>query len=305
MVVGAAFVGTRPLRISSRDGLIRVNGRSFRGVIEVRKNGKGLLLGINELDVEDYLLGVLPAEIPATWEPEALKAQAVASRTFALYQKKTAGKKPYHIRATVLDQLYGGVGAERESTTRAVRETTGIVIVHHGDLIPAFYHSSCGGRTEDAFELWGIDVPYLRGVDCDCQEISKYGVWEKRLAVSEIADALKKMGYRLNGISAVETRDITAAGRVRDLAIRHADGVTYVSAEGLRTAVGASRIPSVFFVTSTSNGDIIFSGRGLGHGVGLCQWGARSLAQRGRTFRSILSSYYPGTTLTMMEDLFR
>lgn len=295
IVIGADSIGTRPLRLGSEAGDIRVGGREYRGVIEVRLDRHGLLQVINDLDIEDYLMGVVSEEIPHDWELDAVKAQAVASRTYAIYQKRLAGRRPYHITATVNTQVYGGRRSERESTTRAVRETRGLVIVYKGKAIPAFYHSSCGGQTEDASQLWNIDAPYLKGVDCSCQEISKYGAWERRFNIKDIMSALGGIGIQARDINSIEIGRITKAGRVKDLYIRHGEGVTSVSAERLRSALGYGAIPSVFFELSLSNGEFVLSGRGMGHGVGLCQWGARDMARRGHDFLSILGHYYPGT----------
>ncbi len=305
MIFGPSFVGTRPTRVRSAGEFIEVNGKSYRGWIELRERKSGLLLVINELDIEDYLQGVIAEEIPHDWEFEALKAQAVASRTYALYQKRAAGKRAYHILATVNGQVYSGRSGEHARAVQAVRETEGIIITYGGEIIPAFYHASCGGHTENAMELWGIDVPYLRGVDCDCQEISKYGVWEKRLGIAQVTAALSRQGYRLKGISKLEINGITAAGRVRQVSIYHAAGIESVPAETLRTAIGYAVIPSVFFEIAVAGDEIVISGRGLGHGVGLCQWGAQEMAQNGKDYKAILSHYYPGTTLMRTKNPLR
>jgi stage II sporulation protein D len=302
MILGSSSLGTRPVRVRSAGEFIEVNGKSYRGWIEIRGKKNGLLLVINELDIEDYLQGVIAEEIPHDWEFEALKAQAVASRTYALYQKRSAGKRAYHLLATVDGQVYSGRSGEHARAVQAVRETAGIIITYGGEAIPAFYHASCGGHTENARELWGIDAPYLRGVDCDCQEISKYGPWEKRLSIAQVAAALDRQGYRLKGISKLEINGITAAGRVKQVSITHAAGITSVPAETLRSAIGNAVIPSVFFEIAVVGSEIVISGRGLGHGVGLCQWGAQEMAKRGKDYKAILSHYYPGTTLTRMKD---
>ena len=303
MIFGSASVNGKPVRIRAAGEFIRVNGKDYRGRVELRKKKNGLLLVINELDVEEYLLGVIASEVPYDWEFEVLKAQAVASRTYALYQKRTSGKRLYHILATVDGQVYSGKNGERENAMRAVRETRGIVITYGGEVIPAFYHASCGGHTENATELWGIDAPYLKGVDCECQEISRYGLWEKRISTAKLASLLVRQGYKLNGITGIEMDSITPAGRVRQVTIRHAGGTTFIPAETLRAAVGYSFLPSVFFEPALVGNEIVFSGRGLGHGVGLCQWGAKEMASHGADFKSILSHYYPGTTLKRIEEL--
>ncbi len=297
LVINAGSVVGRPLRVRASDGFIEVNGKKYRGWVELRKKRNARLQIINDLDIEDYLPGVVSSEIPSGWEYEAVKAQAVAARTYALYQKKTAGRRPYHIHATVNDQVYEGRNAERPESIRAVRDTRGMVIVYEGELIPAFYHASCGGHTEDAFELWGIDAPYLRGVDCECQNISRYGLWEKRIGKVQVMKALQKLGRRTDDISGMSIQGITPAGRVKSISVETSRGKITVPAESLRAALGNTVLPSVFFELEFEAGEAVFSGRGSGHGVGLCQWGAEEMAGRGYDFKSILSYYYPGTRI--------
>lgn len=304
MTAGAASIGSRPLRVRSAGEFIGVNKKNYRGWVELRKKKNGLLLVVNELDIELYLLGVVASEVPHEWRPETLKVQAVASRTYALYQKRMAEGRPYHVLATEDSQMYNGRSGERPSTSQAVRETTGQVLVYNGELVPAFYHSSCGGHTEDASTLWDVREPYLRGVACDCQDISKYGQWERRFSVDTIAHALRKRGYPVRQITAATLGAITPAGRVRDVAIGQAGGAITVPAEALRAAVGNALIPSVFFELelTRTGGELVFSGRGMGHGVGLCQWGAEEMAQRKFGYRAILGHYYPGTELVAREE---
>jgi len=289
-------------RLSSLDGFVKINGKNYRGWIEVRKKKNGRFLVVNELDIEEYLKGVISAEVPSHWQFEALKAQAVASRSYALYQKRESGNRPYHMLASEMSQVYNGSSPERKNAVRAVQETNGLVLMYRGQIIPAFYHSSCGGHTENAAELWGIDEPYLRGVDCECQRISPYGLWEKRVEMSKLLTALKRLGYRLQSITGLNIGDITPAGRVKTIAVRSANHSFLVPGESLRGALGNTVIPSVFFELEITGYEIIFSGRGRGHGVGLCQWGAQEMALQDQDFRSILSHYYPGTVLVRLKE---
>jgi stage II sporulation protein D len=301
LTVRAEDGGGRTIRVQARKGFIVVNGKAYRGTIEVKRKKNGHLLVINDLDLEDYLKGVVAAEVPSDWEMEALKAQAVAARTYAMYQKRNSGRRPYHILATVDSQMYLGKSSERERTTRALQETIGQVVLYRGAVIQAFYHSSCGGHTEDALMLWGIDAPYLKGVDCDCQQISKYGFWEKRFSRGAVVSALRRReGFQLRDISGIEIADLTPAGRVRSVVIHHGAGATSIPADMLRSALGNSQVPSIFFEPELLDDDVVFSGRGLGHGVGLCQWGVKELAQRGQGYRAILRHYYPGTTIGVL-----
>jgi stage II sporulation protein D (peptidoglycan lytic transglycosylase) len=299
LTFGAASAGGRPVRVRSAGEFVRVNGRAYRGWVEIRHPGDGLLV-VNDLDIEDYLRGVVASEIPHDWQYEALKAQAVAARTYALYQKRTAGGRAYHMFATVASQVYIGLSGENPRADRAVQETRGLVIVYRGEIIPAFYHASCGGHTENAYELWGIDAPYLGGVDCECQEISQYGLWERRVGKMQLVAALRRMGYPVSEVLGMDIKGITPAGRVRDVVIRTSKGKRFIPAESLRAALGNTLIPSVFFELALEGDEAVFSGRGMGHGVGLCQWGAEEMAEKGHDFEAILAHYYPGTKLVRL-----
>jgi stage II sporulation protein D len=303
-VIGPGSLGTgQVVRLAPSKGRLRMNRRTYRGVLELRRGRRGRLLVINDLDIEEYLKGVIPAEIPFDWEEEVLKAQAVASRSYALYRKGEAGGRPYHILAGVDSQMYLGAAAERDSTSRAVEETKGMVVVYQGKVIDAFFHSSCGGHTDDASELWGLDAPYLKGVDCDCQEISRYGLWEKRFSRGRVEAALRRRGYRMSGIRSVSIGKLTSAGHVKTVVFGTVEGRVVVSAETLRAALGYSEVPSTFFEPELIGDEVVFSGRGLGHGIGLCQWGAKVLARKGIDFKAILAYYYPGTTLSRIDLL--
>jgi stage II sporulation protein D len=296
-----ASVKAKPVRVRSTDEFTQVNGKRYRGWVELRRKNNGLLLVVNDLDLEEYLRGVIAAEVPPDWELEALKAQAVASRTYALYEKRMAGHRPYHILATVTSQVYNGVSGEHGRAVRAVNETKGLILTYQGRVIPAFYHANCGGHTENASEMWGLDAPYLKGVDCECQSIVPDGLWERRMNISHVSDALTHQGYRANDIVDMSIAGITPAGRVKKVAIRSAQGAMTVPSEVLRAALGNTVIPSVFFELELSGGEAVFSGRGSGHGVGLCQWGAQEMAGKGHDYKSILSHYYPGTVLELMK----
>ncbi len=302
MIFSSTSQGRACTRVESLDGFILVNGKRYRGSVEIRKNKTNRLLVINELDIEDYLNGVVSAEVPSSWEMEALKAQAVASRSYALYQKRESGNRLYHMLASEMSQVYNGSSAERKNAVRAVRETKGLVLAYGGEIIPAFYHSSCGGHTENAAELWGIDEPYLRGVDCECQRISPHGLWEKRVDVSKVINALNDLGYKAHTITSMNIGDLTQAGRVKTLSVRLSRQSILVPGEMLRGALGHAVVPSVFFELEMSGSEIVFSGRGRGHGVGMCQWGAQEMALRDQDFRAILLHYYPGAKIARTKE---
>lgn len=294
---GASSSVRGSLRLVPVRGSLSFQGTAYRGDLVIRKKANGALSVINALDIEDYLQGVVAAEIPPDWEMEALKAQAVAARTYALRQKGVNAARGFSVYASVNSQMYLGKQGERPRAARAVRETAGQVLRHRGRLIDAFYHSSCGGHTGDALELWGLDAPYLRGVDCDCQKISAYGRWEKRFPVREVLAALQREGYPARDILGAANGGVTSAGQVQRVLFRTSEGTVSVPSESLRQGLGPSRLLSIFFDTELIDQDLVLSGRGRGHGVGLCQWGAQEMALRGASYRDILARYYPGTTI--------
>jgi stage II sporulation protein D len=151
--------------VASASGPLLVNGKPYRGVVEITPADDGMLV-INELHVEEYLVGLINCEISSQWPMEAVKAQAVIARTYALYQKEARRGAPYHLESTVLDQVYEGCLIEDSRALRGVRDTEGEVLTWRGEVIQAFFHSSCGGHTEASENVWGFPLPYVAGVDC-------------------------------------------------------------------------------------------------------------------------------------------
>ncbi len=281
------------------DELLVNNGR-YRGVIEVKKRGEGLLV-INELDIEDYLKGVVPTEVSASWSIETLKAQAVASRTYALYQRKANIKKEYHLVSTVMDQAYNGRDVEDPRTSMAVSATEGIVLKYNGDLVLALFHSTSSGSTEDASNLWSIDLPYLKGVECLTDQASPYYEWKRNIGVLELESALKKGGYNIGSVANVTPYLWSKSSRVMGLRIIHSGGELLLRGEDLRRLIGYSRLPSTNFEINEIGKEISFSGKGAGHGAGLCQWGSKEMAEMGFTYQEILRYYFPGTEMVRYD----
>jgi len=156
--IGMDGVKSNPLKITPIGDYLILNGKKYRGGIEIRKSEKGLYV-INDLDIEDYLKGVVPQEIDHKWEMEALKAQAVVARTYAFYYMKENKTKEYDVEASIMNQVYNGMDGEKFRTNIAVIETEGIVLTYKGKVIEAFYHASCGGHTENSGDVWAKDAP--------------------------------------------------------------------------------------------------------------------------------------------------
>jgi stage II sporulation protein D len=277
-----------------RGGKLSVNGAPYAGDIIVHaKNGN--LMVVNEVDVEQYLRGVIPSEMPHEWPMEALKTQAVISRTYALYQKKENQNKEHDLPASVLGQVYKGESASHHRTDQAIMETNDIVATYDGALALTFFHSTSAGHTEDAQERWGIDLPYLKGVSCPFDRDSPYYQWERSIPLSDLEEALAKNGVKT--ISTLTPFQYSRAGRILDVRILHQGGETFFKAEGLRRLLGYRTLPSTNFRISSFGKTLKISGMGWGHGVGLCQYGTKVLAERGFTFDEIVSYYYPGVVL--------
>jgi stage II sporulation protein D len=267
----------------------------YKGDFEVRRDNQGLYF-ITTLPLERYTAGVIAAETGDDWAIEALKAQAVISRTYALYQKIHAGREDYHITSSILHQVYRG-DTDDDRIQRAVEETGGEVLTFKGELIKSFYHATCTGKTELPGEVWGESHPYLQSVPCR-GENAPYEQWQRRFQRGEIEKALGLKGIRDMYISSH-----TATGRVDRLTVVTEDAVQEVKAVELRRLLGYKALPSTDFSMHSENGDVIFAGGGYGHGVGLSQWGALALAHEGKTYREILSHYYPGTVLINSQEM--
>jgi stage II sporulation protein D len=281
-------------KIGSMNGDLLVMGSRYTGNIDIWKGYNGLYI-INELPMEEYIKDVVSAEVGPDWAMEALKAQAVISRTYALYHKSMNGNSIYHIASSVLHQVYKGNNHDAR-TAYAVEETKGEILTYDGKPIEAFFHSTCGGKTEDPEEVFGKSYPYLKPVESEC-EISPYCTWERKIPLSEIEKSLN-----ISGIEVISIKSHTSTKRVKQLNIKTKSGTTAINATDFRKALGWSRLPSTNF-TLTNNGDwIFFEGKGYGHGVGLCQWSALKMAHEGKNYKEILSLFYPGTIIELYEN---
>jgi stage II sporulation protein D len=275
---------------------IKVNGRKYRGSIEISPLDKGLLV-VNELPLEDYLVGLINCEISSQWPMEAVKAQAVVARTYAVYQKEARKNSVYDLESTVIDQVYNGCEIEDSRAKRGVMETAGEVLTYNDGVIQAFYHSNCGGHTESAENVWGFPLPYLQGVDCSYCLAAHSAKWEQTLPLYRIESLLRNSGLQISGLSDIRTGRRNKSGRLVELFLDCVNGVQTISAVNFRKAVGYTLIKSTNFEVRITGGDAIFNGNGYGHGVGLCQWGAKHRAAEGFDYREILVYYYPGVRL--------
>jgi stage II sporulation protein D len=269
------------------------------GVVNLVRKGKGFLV-LNRVDLEEYVKGVVPAEISSTWHPEMLKAQAVAARTYALYQQMLSATREYDVAATVQDQVYRGKQGIDAGILRAVEETRGLVITYQDAPIYAAFSSTAAGLTEDAMNVWSKDYPYLKGVECPFDLMSPYYQWKSSFRVDTLEQNLRQQGFSVGTIETMTPLSFSRGGRVAKLRILHSGGELVLRGEELRKAVGYTIIPSTQFAIESIGRDVVLSGFGAGHAVGMCQWGAKELAELGYPFSTILQYYYPGTELQDM-----
>jgi stage II sporulation protein D len=295
------------------------DGKDYRGLFEL-ESSSGQIKLVNIVYIEDYLKGVVPLEIGPTPEEqiEAVKAQAVAARTYSMAHLGQYGEEVgYDLKADIADQVYGGMTVENEDFNKAIEATRGEVAVYNGQMIEAYYHSTCGGYTDDIEDVWNKDPkPYLRAVqDDDACAISKYFKWQERFGADQLILRLERYlsqsrgaDIRVGKLLDIRIPSRTPGGRVASIVFETTGGHFVFNKEEVRWVVRRSDdldalLRSANFtldITRDSQGDImqvVFNGRGYGHGVGMCQMGAKGLAARGVTYNAILSLYYQGTEL--------
>ncbi|MEK6684474.1 MAG: SpoIID/LytB domain-containing protein [Nitrospirota bacterium] len=296
-IQGLTFQGKptelQELIASSAGGTIHLNDLSVGGILHIVLYRDKLRL-INELDVEEYLKGVVPIEISPQWHPEALKVQAIIARTYVLHQRQTHIGKEYDVLATTADQVYGGRKKEHPAADQSVAETSGLVLTFEGELVLSAYHSTSAGPTESASDVWGMELPYLKGVSCPFDQNSPYYQWRKSFLMDAVQDAFSKAGYTVGTVASITPFRWTKAGRVGQLRLLHSQGELILKAEDLRRILGYTDLPSARFRIEKIGREIQIQGNGYGHGVGLCQWGAKEMAEMGYSYDKIIKYYYPG-----------
>jgi len=370
-------------------GLMTFNKRKYRGNFKILRGSSGLTL-INELGIENYLRGVLKMEINPAWPREAIKAQAVISRTYALKHLGKHSKEGFDLCALPHCQVYRGVNAEDPVCDKAIRETRGSVLTFQGKLALTPFHSDCGGATADVSTVWGGHLPYLKAVREPVQDASPYASWKAMIKTSDIQNALRKKGISIGTVTGIGVTQHDPYGRADQVRITGTGGSHLMSSHSFRMAIGSNKIRSTMFTISSSGtsgsyssqtqkshvnnstpapdlsfidkksdtlnskeaklmtvlvkqgffnadqmidmllhpekkkaylvqalerkpisrevmpltsthmsgNEFIFTGKGWGHGVGMSQWGAKALAEKGWSEKRILDHYFPGTKLT-------
>ncbi len=267
-------------------GYLWLGDRWYRGAVQVIPDERGLV-AIERVDLEHYLYSVLGAEMSKDFPIEALKAQAVAARTYALYRSQAATKKLFDLDNTQDSQVYRGIASEASTTQAAVNATVGQIMTYRGKPILAVFHAASGGHTENVEDIWSDSIPYLRGVP-DYDLGTPGYEWTKSVSRAEASDSLK-VG---NVISILADRS-TRYGSVVSLKVVGDEEKTFTGSQ-LRTAL---KLRSLRFTIGSTPDGFVFNGRGYGHALGMSQWGAYNMAQQGMTYRTILAHYYSGVDL--------
>jgi stage II sporulation protein D len=302
---GQVYDSQRLLIEPRKDATLRINKSQFRGNILIINNSGSSLTVVNFVDMEQYVRGVLYHEVSDKWPLEAIKAQAVATRTYALYAIEKYVSRDFDVTNDIYSQVYGGKTAERYRTNLAVRRTKGEVLTYRGKIFPTFFHANSGGMTEDANELWGIDLPPLKGgIESPFSVNSPHYRWTKNFRLKDIQDKLNERGYKTGLIQEIKVLERNKSGRIKNLQITSRDGKTdTIDGKTFRDVLGPNNLKSNLYEVNMKGWYVDFVGRGWGHGVGMCQWGAYNMARARYSYRQILLYYYPGADLERRLDL--
>lgn len=313
---------------------VSFDGEFYRGEIEIFAASPGSLSVANVVSVEAYLRGVVPREIGARplEELEAVKAQAIAARTYAVASSGSRARGSFDVFPTVEDQVYGGVEDEEPVSWRAITETAGIIAEHEGEPITAYFHSSCGGRTEARKEVWELpDVPYLRSVRdtpggssnlevAYCRDGANF-TWSEEWTGKEIAELVERhmpavastpVRQPVGRVRDIRITTRAPSGRVRWLEVETEGGTYRVFGDRVRWLLrrpGTAQIlRSAWFELDVERrggrvAGVTAEGRGYGHGIGMCQNGALEMARQGYSYEDILKHYYSGIELVRVYEV--
>lgn len=290
----------------SGDGYVYIGNRWYRGRALIVPESDGLT-AVNYVDLEAYLYSVVGGEMPSSWNLEALKAQAVAARSYVLYRRNTGSNAVFDVGDTQTWQVYNGIEEEAPSTRAAVDATRGQVLTYNGQIIEAVFHSSSGGHTENVEDIWTSPLPYLRAVQ-DYDQGAPVYQWAETFT----ADAMRQRITGVGNIIGFEPVQLTPQGRVVRMRVIGDGGERVLTGSELRSALN---LRSTLFTVApsaigplASAGDSLpaprsfrVDGRGFGHGLGMSQWGAAGLAQQGYNYAQILTHYYSNTRLAVIQ----
>lgn len=319
---------------------IKIGKKLYRGsmILNTKNVKSGLMNVINKINLEEYLYGVVPSEMPGSWKIEALKAQAIAARTYALKNIGKHSKYGFDLCASTDCQAYNGYSGEYPNSSKAVDQTKGQLIYYKNQLIDAVFFATSGGRTESCENVWSSSVPYLKGVD-DKYESKKasYSTWKQEITSEKLKSILKAKKVNIGDILDVKIDSVSTNGRVMSLTITGTEGSKTYKKSSITALLGLKSTCFTISIkkdsidiqgtstdsnTSTSVNSEVYdddsdstnpipsieftlciSGKGWGHGIGMSQWGAEGMAEAGKNYSEILKHYYTGVTISKYKAL--
>lgn len=285
------------------DNRVVVNKKKFRGFIEIINNAPSSFTIVDVLPLDEYIYGIIKGEISPKWPPEAIKAQIVVARTYALKNLGKHRKEGFDLCNTTDCQVYGGMDSEDPVSNKLVDETFGQVLTYKDELISTPYHGFCGGHTEEARNVWEgtNEVPYLRIKRCKFCKDAPHFNWSAKFERAKLKAKLSAKGFDVGKISDIRVTQRSSSGRAVEIRITHRDGKIVLRANKFRLLLGSDIIRSSNFKIKKGRDVFVFEGTGWGHGVGLCQEGDKGMAEKGFSYRKILQFYYPETQLTKWD----
>ncbi|WP_345467294.1 SpoIID/LytB domain-containing protein [Deinococcus carri] len=284
----------------SPGSVVTIAGKDYRGGVLLRAVSGGVQ-AINVVDVEDYLRGVVPAEMPASWPSAALAAQAVIARTYVAARINPA--LPYDTCATESCQVYRGITAEKTSTDAAIQATAGQVVAFGSKPASTYFSSDSGGFTASSAEVWGKALPYLPAKADPYSSASPRARWQVEASAAKVAQAAAAYRVRVGTLRDVRVTRASESGRAQEVTLSGTGGVARLSgadAGGFVRALGATSSRVTLSGSVSAQTPLVVEGSGFGHGVGLSQYGALGLARQGQDHLRILGFYYPGTVLSQL-----
>jgi SpoIID/LytB domain len=276
--------------LKNKKDTFTVNGVEYKGNLLINPAAKTQIVEV--LPLEEYLYGVLPYEMSYSWPIEALKAQAVAARTYTLKSIENTKNNPFDLYSDTRSQMYKGSAKVYDSVKKAVDETKNQVLKYNKNVFFTYYHANCGGHTDTPPWLTSAIKP-LQGAKCGYCSHGAGATWKHTLSKETVNSFLKK--NKIAGtIKSIKIASKTSSGRAKNLKITTTKTTKTIPCNTFRVGVGATKFKSCFI---TSINGLTFSGKGYGHGGGLCQEGAKGMAEAGKKYTDILKQYYPGAKL--------
>lgn len=326
---------------------VNIDSKPYRGCVGFNIIEGYKLLSINTVELEDYLMGVVASEMPASWPLEALKVQAIAARTYAVANTGNSSSSIYDVSDNQNSQVYNGVWGEKSSTNMAIEETEGEMIYYNDTMIEAYYHSTSGGTTDNSENVWAYPLPYIKGVEDHYSDISPYTDWDMDFTEDDLIDILNENDYGVEKIYSIMESIVSEFNRVIELSILTDVGEIILEKEEARRIIGYSKLKSTWYdfegnnksmvltaegsveknlgglsvlrgkvhesISFEDNNKVITSegklfipscpdnytiiGKGFGHGLGMSQYGAKSMADEGFDCNEILKHYYYGVDI--------